>query len=129
MRCIECGQELETRIHEGVELTACPAGHGVWLDLGELKAIAMAESVPRPEGERAAELAAGPSGMAAVVSEASAGKRACPACGAGMRKVEYAGSSVVMDSCGEHGVWLDQGELERVEAFAEGFRRSVAQFG
>ena len=45
-----------------------------------------------------------------------------------MQQMIYAEySNVVIDSCALHGVWLDAGELERIEAYAEGFReREVA---
>jgi len=126
MRCITCEAELERRLHEGVEIDSCPQGHGSWLDTGELDAIESSEAAPRPEFERAHELAGAGGGMAAVVGEVQQqGTRACPACGSQMRKLEYGHSSIVMDRCMEHGIWLDQGELERIEAFAEGFRASL----
>ena len=62
-------------------------------------------------------------GARAVVAEADRPARKCPVCGTGMRIHEYANSGVAIDECGEHGTWLDSGELERIEAFAEGMRR------
>jgi hypothetical protein len=42
-----------------------------------------------------------------------------------MRLTEYAGSGIPIDECSEHGAWLDAGELERIEAYAEGVRRQA----
>ncbi|MFN9276340.1 MAG: zf-TFIIB domain-containing protein [Planctomycetota bacterium] len=42
------------------------------------------------------------------------GQRPCPICGARMQSVRRAGE--VIDVCGDHGVWLDRWELERVVA-------------
>jgi hypothetical protein len=43
--CPRCGAALEERTQRGVTLDACPKGHGLWLDAGEL------EEVTKREGE------------------------------------------------------------------------------
>jgi hypothetical protein len=40
MRCPKCAGHLRTREHLGVTIDECPAGHGIWLDHGELEQIA-----------------------------------------------------------------------------------------
>jgi hypothetical protein len=43
MRCPKCGEKLaEVEVH-GVTIDECPAGHGMWLDAGELKPLAERE--------------------------------------------------------------------------------------
>ncbi len=42
-RCPRCGAALEARDMRGVAVDACPNGHGIWLDHGELDQIAKRE--------------------------------------------------------------------------------------
>ncbi|MCB0878299.1 MAG: zf-TFIIB domain-containing protein [Thermoleophilia bacterium] len=124
--CPDCSAALEVVHHEGIELDRCPAGHGTWLDRGELRAVANTELAPRPvEEAQAAVTAAARDAGHAVLAEADRQRRRCPICGAAMRLTEYATSGIVIDECSEHGVWLDAGELEQVEAYAEGVRREL----
>ena len=43
MRCPKCGEKLEVREVKGVTIDECPAGHGTWLDKGELQTLAARE--------------------------------------------------------------------------------------
>lgn len=129
--CPDCAATLTTADHEGVPIDSCPVGHGSWLDRGELLQVAQRDADARPEAEQVAELRAASSAthfsdvMRTIQSEST---RPCPVCRTVMRKQEYAGTSaVVIDSCAEHGVWLDTGELQRIEAYAEGIRSELAR--
>jgi uncharacterized protein with PIN domain len=42
-RCPRCGARLVTVKHHGVAIEECPAGHGAWVDHGELETIAQRE--------------------------------------------------------------------------------------
>lgn len=55
-RCPRCGSRMLVGLAPatGVEVDACPAGHGVWLDAGELGQVARS----RGASERAASVAA-----------------------------------------------------------------------
>jgi Zn-finger nucleic acid-binding protein len=122
--CPDCRAPLDLVDHEGVSLDRCPAGHGTWLDRGELRQVVVSEAVPRPPAEAAVELQAATIDAGhAILAEAGRPSRACPVCATGMRLTEYAGSGIPIDECVDHGVWLDDGELERIEAYAEGVRR------
>ncbi|MCW2923960.1 MAG: hypothetical protein JWM98_1364 [Thermoleophilia bacterium] len=125
--CPACGSTLVPVQHEGASLDRCPNDCGLWLDRGELGHVAAAEGADRSTAEEDAALASGRAdGVRALVEEAaSTPRRACPVCRRPMLLVEYPGSGVPMDECGEHGTWLDAGELERIEAFAEGMRRGI----
>jgi hypothetical protein len=37
--CPRCGAALEVVQRHGVAVDACPTGHGIWLDMGELEQI------------------------------------------------------------------------------------------
>lgn len=43
-RCPRCGERLTTRTQLDVEIDECPAGHGIWLDAGELEKLTSRES-------------------------------------------------------------------------------------
>jgi Transcription factor zinc-finger len=43
MRCPKCGEKLGTVELHGVNVDECPAGHGTWLDTGELQTVAERE--------------------------------------------------------------------------------------
>ncbi len=124
--CPSCGSALDTVPHEGVDLDRCPAGHGVWLDRGELRAVVLSEQADRPATEEHAAMDAGQRDHGGAVLEGVArGPRGCPVCGQEMVIVEYARSGIAIDECRTHGVWLDDGELERIEAYAEGVRNQA----
>jgi len=123
--CPNCGTVLEPYDHEGIELDRCPAGCGLWFDRGELPLVVHSEQQPREEAERmsAADHAARDAG-ASVVAEIASDRRPCAVCGAAMRLTEYAASGIAIDECAsKHGIWLDAGELEQIEAYAEAMRR------
>jgi hypothetical protein len=42
-RCPRCGERLALVKHHGVQIDECPAGHGMWLDQGELEQLANRE--------------------------------------------------------------------------------------
>ena len=44
MRCPKCGERLTTRTQLDIEIDACPTGHGIWLDTGELEKLTTRES-------------------------------------------------------------------------------------
>jgi Zn-finger nucleic acid-binding protein len=124
--CPTCTAPLDAFDHEGVELDRCPAGHGIWLDRGELLDVVRSEAAGRSMTEELEQLAASQADVgAAVVADGTRAARPCPVCGAAMRVVEYANSGIPVDECA-HGTWLDAGELERIEAYAEGMRRVTA---
>lgn len=67
------------------------------------------------------------------------GYKKCPICGIEMIEVEIKG--VMIDKCNEHGIWLDKGELQKLEnnilskkervfsrGYAEGFFVSANSF-
>lgn len=43
MRCPKCGTRLRQQTHQGVTVEECPTCHGMWLDEGELQAMARSE--------------------------------------------------------------------------------------
>lgn len=124
MDCLTCSQPMENTQREGVVVDQCPDGHGVWLDATELSNLVNVQEVEHTDAERQAAQAARDTNPEALRSESS---RNCPKCGVAMEKVNYdEWSGIVIDSCYDHGVWLDQGELDRIESWMEGSDEALA---
>lgn len=93
---VDGGELAEHRLH-GVHVDRCEVCKGMWLDpneLGEVEATAADEDVRRgmlEYGERPSELR-------------------CPVCGRAMTTFNYRAHGVHIDTCSEHGYWLDKGE-------------------
>ena len=109
-RCPACAAPLETKTLEGFVLSACSAGHGLFvppdvLDAMIQHAATLTGSVP----QSLAPLAAGSAPVRYV---------RCPVCTELMDRRLFAGASgVIVDVC-EHGTWFDTGELAQALAFA-----------
>ncbi|OGV43150.1 MAG: hypothetical protein A2X46_12030 [Lentisphaerae bacterium GWF2_57_35] len=77
-----------------VEVDYCPSCGGCWLDRGELELLIGNTAIPFPAKTK--------------------GRRLCPHC----RKKMYTGplstTEIEVDVCPQHGLWLDQGELQAV---------------
>lgn len=117
--CPTCGAGLHTATHESVTVEACSAGHGVFLTADALTAALHDRTSDRPEAEeRSAEQQQ--SSASAEQLESSHAPRSCPACAAPMQVRIFAyESGVPIDVCAEHGIWLDERELEQIEAWYE----------
>jgi Zn-finger nucleic acid-binding protein len=106
---------MEVKNYEGVEIDLCPKCEGVWLDQGEIRKIVetQQEDFSEPERiqafqERGIDLSVGKSFF-------------CPQCGRTLQKVNYmVNTGVIIDRCpADHGIWLDAGELARVQIVME----------
>lgn len=117
--CVVCGATLVPHTHESITVLTCPSSHGLFLDSHALRAAVRDRSEDRSGSEeQAAEGAQG--GIAIETIDHAEQPRACPICAGEMTKQVYAyESGVPMDVCDEHGIWLDEGELERIEAWYE----------
>lgn len=120
LRCPRDGTVLvESRYEADIEVDECSLCGGRWLDHGELQRIQ--ETVER-DYRRALDERPQWSNLAYDVSrEMSEELIPCPDCGEPMAREEHAMvSQVVVDVCTQcRGVWLDKGELERLEIFFE----------
>lgn len=104
--CPVCTTQMKQQTRAGVPVDVC-ASHGIWLDKKELMLITEAarhdqggfvwgdifrtEETPPRDAQRAL---------------------GCPHCAEPMKRELY--KEVEMDWCEEHGVWLDNGELEAI---------------
>jgi Zn-finger nucleic acid-binding protein len=126
--CPRCAGEMGTvGAGQGVEIDQCLECGAIWLDVGELEAL-VAEHAPDP-GAPAPTLAALRERMREVSTPEGLVKyRDCPRCGQVMRRRNFGAiSGVVIDECGRHGVLLDPGELQAIEAFVQAGGQALAE--
>lgn len=124
MQCPTCSTALSSTQHEGVPLHSCSTCSGTFVGYAELRQIVENEQAARSAGERTAATA--DAATAAHAAPDTAAERPCPECGTAMHRYVYQyDSGVWVDGCTDHGIWLDDGELERLEALVEGVRRGA----
>jgi Zn-finger nucleic acid-binding protein len=120
LACPRDRQVLVARVAEDETLHVCPKCIGIWLDAATLE---------RLRGDRLAMDALARHPLAAVASRGSAPDTlppiACPSCRAHcVRRLFGRGAdALVIDTCREHGVWLDGGELHAFMREERGDRR------
>ena len=116
LSCPICATSMTAEVYEGVEVDSCPSGHGTWLDYGEIKKI-----IQSREQRFDAKTATAAAGLPRPSSRDMARIVLCPVCRAGMPTVNYQGTSnVAINSCDDqHGIWLDKGELEKIQVLME----------
>lgn len=107
MNCPKCSGELrELTSAEGVTLDFCSGCKGLWFDPGEVSAyFELSKDIPDLDAARAT---------------AATTELACPKCGKPLEEMRYtAASDLVIDRCsGCGGIWLDAGEVPRLEKLA-----------
>jgi Zn-finger nucleic acid-binding protein len=99
--CPKCRDKMHERPlgQSGIRIDMCPTCHGIWFDRWEL------------EGHLG-----GPGGEVIPGGDACITERSCPKCRIVMTNFTASGSDVSVDHCEEcKGIWLDPGELKRLE--------------
>ena len=116
MDCPRCKLSLRETDYEGVKVEMCDTCWGIWLDTGELHGVIDARGMNFSADERRQFTnLRGASG-----AQGSTEPAACPRCGRVMEQVHCdAAIHLVIDRCGDHGVWLDTGEIKAVQVVAE----------
>jgi hypothetical protein len=105
MKCPDCGTELAPTRRHGVEVDACPACHGLWLNAQELDQLE----------DAAFDLGDAEKGTLVFAAEPST--RSCPQCGEPLQGFQYRLYDLPLEFCAQgHGYFLDAGEDERVVA-------------
>jgi Zn-finger nucleic acid-binding protein len=108
--CPHCKVPLVIQVHAGDEYDFCRQCGGLWLDKIEFQKATRPSDVYRKE-ELKSEFLRGP------VREQTE-YIPCVRCGNLMNRKNFRRiSGVLIDECGKHGVWLDAGELEKIQHF------------
>ena len=106
MKCPKCQGELHEMTVEGVALDFCSSCKGMWFDEDEMAFLTeLPSDLPEPEVTRGAEATA----------------CTCPRCQtARLETMKFSQADALMiDRCPAcHGMWLDKGELPKVEQIA-----------
>lgn len=117
--CINGCCEMTAEIYEGIEIDVCAECGGVWLDFGELPEIVETQEITWPE--RVIEQVMSTTGGMGVPIEERQRELYCSKCSTPLKPVNYqATSGIVIDICeNDHGVWLDKGELDKIQIYME----------
>lgn len=102
MKCPRDGTDMTIEHLRDIEVELCPTCHGRWLDLDELDKLEA--TVQSTEEER----------RATVMFGERPSELKCPVCEKPMITFDYRAHAVEVDTCTEHGWWLDSGEEGRV---------------
>jgi Zn-finger nucleic acid-binding protein len=120
--CPRCGTDHRLEVlalpaANGLEIDRCETCHGMFFDPEELERMLAASVEPASEADRAELARLVDEEVPSDALEIRYGP--CPDCGALMNRKSYgAKAGVVIDTCREHGVWLDGGELRRLAKWA-----------
>ncbi|SMF22686.1 zf-TFIIB domain-containing protein [Pseudobacteriovorax antillogorgiicola] len=115
MKCPNCGESLQAQSYENTEIDVCRTCSGVWLDEGEITAIinSVEETFSAEETDRAL--------AARGLDHREPSPIKCPKCQDQLKIVHYVyDSGVIIDRCPQkHGIWLDAGEIEKIQILQE----------
>ncbi len=98
-------------VFSGDKYELCPDCGGLWLDRGKFRRATRESDVYREESLIINEYVKKPSQDTVTYIP-------CVRCGKVMNRKNFAKiSGVIIDECGNHGVWLDAGEIEKIRHF------------
>lgn len=120
MNCPACSSQLDVIMYENIEIESCRGCGGQWLDDTELKKIVDQRDVYFDQQKRA-EVAKSIKRTQLTDNNVDR-KMTCPKCSGSTKSINYSGDSgIIIDRCsGCKGIWLDAGELEKIQMFVEG---------
>jgi Zn-finger nucleic acid-binding protein len=103
---------MNQQTYEGVKMDRCPDCGAVWLDWKELGTIVQSRKADVKPTDELPDIQ--------KAEDIKADKR-CPECNQPLERFNYAVTSgVFLDRCPQkHGIWLDPGELQHVQAVME----------
>lgn len=105
----------------------CPTHHGLFIDRDSLSATLRDTTEDRPRFEEELAEKSQQSYSLKHLEENEAASP-CPVCEKPMVKSVFGiQSGVAIDTCDQHGVWLDHGELQRLEAWYEAQKSHVSE--
>ena len=117
--CPRCQEALAPEVFGTVTIDVCAACGGHWYDAGELERILEMEPEDRPKD---------PPGVSPAWVDSKHGVATCPRCRQALATERYAYSSdLVLDRCGTcNGIWVDAGELDRMDQLVHEWSRELA---
>jgi Zn-finger nucleic acid-binding protein len=121
MQCPNCHKPLTGIDYEGVHIEICPVCGGDWLGAGQLTNILKARQTRFTEQEC---LAIAQVAKITYVKLPNLDRHlVCPECGGTTHPINYGDDTgIVIDKCATcGGVWLDRGELDKIEELVNGW--------
>ena len=127
MRCPHCDTTLSTIDYEGVAIETCGSCGGEWLDDTELGHIVRIREETFSDEER--RILDGATKIPGIPVADAGRDIVCPTCSATTVPVNYGGDTgIIIDRCPEcHGIWLDGGELEKVQVLVEAWKDGLPE--
>ena len=114
--CPDCKVTLTIVLDEGAPVHACGQCQGVWVELVDEKALLRI----KPEVFSVDELRRLRKLYRPLMKDDPVRLKACPECGDLMYRRNWGGhSGVVVDRCEQHGIWYDEGEIEKVREYIQ----------
>jgi Zn-finger nucleic acid-binding protein len=108
--CPRCKAGLKLLVSDGEEYDICSECGGMWLDKEEFHRATRTRDVYKKVDIKSEYRKTPIRGPVEYLS--------CVRCGKLMNRRNFGKiSGVIIDSCGRHGVWLDAGELEKIQHF------------
>jgi len=129
LSCPRCAGTMQpVGANQGVEIDQCLECGAIWLDAGELETL-LVEQDTLGLGQAPTSIGALRERMQEVLPPAEPVKyRECPRCAQMMRRSNFGTiSGVIVDECLQHGVLLDPGEMQAIEAFVRMGGRSLGE--
>ena len=125
-RCAGAMQAVGT--NQGVEIDQCLECGAIWLDAGELDALLVDQDTDGLETAATSVRALRVRMQEVLPPQEPVKYRECPRCAQVMRRSNFGTiSGVIVDECLQHGVLLDPGELQAIEAFVRMGGRSLGE--
>lgn len=123
LRCVNGCGELVPTLYEGKEIKTCPHCNSVWVSNATLKYIVETEDESWSDEER--EMVIKSHGHAGVPNEEIKREIPCPECSEMMPAINYQYSSgIIINKCKHnHGIWLDEGELDEIQIYMEHWKK------
>lgn len=127
MNCPKCYKNLVLENYEGISIERCVECQGVWLDKGEISTIIDKKEEVIPKEYTAEVLKKMYQGLKPAQLQAE--KLDCPHCLSQLKPTNYDyKSGIIIDICPNgDGLWLDKGELEKIQAYREHWQNSGAE--
>lgn len=119
MKCVNgCGNMSEVS-YEGVPVDICNSCKGIWLDATELSTIVKTKE--KTWSKNVVKMVMAETGVTGVPEVEEDRSIDCPKCGGDMPPNNYQNNSgIIINACKKrHGIWLDAGELSRIQIFME----------
>jgi Zn-finger nucleic acid-binding protein len=109
-QCPRCTGDLQLLVSDGEEYDICPECGGMWLDRDEFHRATREYTIYKKADYKSAYKKTPVRGMIEYIP--------CVRCGKLMNRKNFGKiSGVIIDRCGKHGVWLDAGELDKIQHF------------